>query len=836
MRRLCRFAAFCCSLVLSLLVSSNSSSALQRQASRSRVNASTPTIPAAPNQWAWVSGSLLVNQKSVPGTMGTPSATSMPGGTWKASTWVDNSGNLWLFGGEGWLTNQMWQYSPSTNQWTWMGGDPASSQGPGINDFQTVGGVYGTQGVPSPYNTPGQRYGAVSWTDHDGNFWLFGGFGYIGTEFGDLNDLWKYDPSAKEWEWVSGSNKFACPRGTTNRCGVSGVYGTLGTPDAGNVPGGRDGASGFIDAAGNLWMFGGFGYGSGQVTEFSDGELNDLWKFNPTSNQWTWMGGPSSPGQVQSAVFGTKGVFAAGNMPGIFSKAASWTDNNGHFWVFGTYNGDTELWEYDVSLNEWAWIGGDITCTLTSNCTQITNYGNLGSPAPDNFPGPRQDSAAWTDRAGNLWMFGGNGGMNELWRFDVASKQWTWMGGIKVPANGTPPGSIYGTLGTPWPGNIPGVRTASATWTDTQGNLWLFGGQGLGIPDGPNSPTDGAVNDLWVYQPSVDPLPTTATPVISVPSGSYDTIQTVNISDSTHGTFIFYTTDGTEPTTSSTIYTGPINVAANQTVKAYAIASGCYDSETANAAYTITDAAYPPPTISMLSPAFIASPGASFTLTITGTGFTTSSTAYWGSSALPTQALSSTQLAAQVPATYLLSPGISSITVQNPTPGGGTSGKLQFEVDSPYSGGVPAPVFSPSSTDVAAGSVATFAVTLPSSATSASAQCLNLPDGAACSYSASTQKLSITTAGSTPHGTYQVTIVFTETLPITVGWLLPFLLSPLALPRKRVTNRWTILAAAAVLSIAAMSAGCSGGGGAPIPTQTPTHEVTRSGTVTLTVH
>ena len=45
-----------------------------------------------------------------------------------------------------------------------------------------------------------------------------------------------------------------------NTCGQPGVYGTLGTPAAGNVPGGRFGAVSWTDSSGHLWLFGGLGH------------------------------------------------------------------------------------------------------------------------------------------------------------------------------------------------------------------------------------------------------------------------------------------------------------------------------------------------------------------------------------------------------------------------------------------------------------------------------------------------------------------------------------------------------------------------------------------------
>ena len=92
-----------------------------------------------------------------------------------------------------------------TGEWAWMGGSSVLTQN--SNGEKGQPGVYGTQGQPSAANIPGGRLGAVTWTDKDGHFWLFGGAGLDSTEtFGFLNDLWEFDPSTKEWTWVSGSN------------------------------------------------------------------------------------------------------------------------------------------------------------------------------------------------------------------------------------------------------------------------------------------------------------------------------------------------------------------------------------------------------------------------------------------------------------------------------------------------------------------------------------------------------------------------------------------------------------------------------------------------------
>ncbi len=61
----------------------------------------------------------------------------------------------------------------------------------------------------------------------------------------------------------------------------------------------------------------------------------------------------------------------------------------------------------------------------------------------------------------------------------------------------------------------------------------------------------------------------------------------VTLSDVSRGTTIYYTPDGSKPTTSSKLYMGPITVSANETINAIAVSNGATDSPVTSAAYTI---------------------------------------------------------------------------------------------------------------------------------------------------------------------------------------------------------------------------------------------------------
>ena len=248
----------------------------------------------------------------------------------------------------------------------------------------------------------------------------------------------------------------------------------------------------------------------------------------------------------------------------------------------------------------------------------------------------------------------------------------------------------------------------------------------------------------------------------------------------------------------------------------------------------------PAPVISGFSPAFTGAGNPAFTLTVNGSAFLANSTVYWGSTALATTYVSSSQLTAQVTASQIATAGVTAITVQTPAPGGGVSSAMQFEVDTAGSE-VTAPTITTATATVTAGSPASYTVTLPSTVIAATVACLNLPAGATCSYSDGV--LTIATSATTPAGVYQITVVFVETLPDTslAGILLPVLLLPLVIFRRRLAARgiW-VTACVGLVLMAATAAVCTGcarehSSSTTTTTQPLTHQVTSSIVVSLTV-
>jgi hypothetical protein len=353
-------------------------------------------------QWTWMGGSNLVGQSGVYGTLGEAASTNVPGARNGCVSWKDSSGAFWIFGGDGFDSqgteadmNDVWKYS--NGEWTWMGGSKIATQP----------GVYGTQGVAAPDNIPSARSLAVGAADSSGNFWLFGGNGYDSTgKAGELNDFWQY--SNGEWTWVSGSM-------LTNQGSVTG---TMGVPAAGNTPGSKLSALGWVDSSGNFWVYGGTGWGAPGVNTI----FGDLWEFS--NGEWTWISGSQQTG-FAPAVYGVKGVAAAANTPGWRQASITWSDASGNIWLFGGNSSGasgtggmcSDLWKY--SNGQWTWMAGP------NLAAQIGVYGTQGLPAPANVPGGRSTGLASIDPSGNVWLFGGFGNgpsgalgdFNDLWMY-----------------------------------------------------------------------------------------------------------------------------------------------------------------------------------------------------------------------------------------------------------------------------------------------------------------------------------------------------------------------------------------------------------------------------------
>ena len=400
--------------------------------------------------------------------------------------------------------------------------------------FSTTSALTSTTGVPNTTITypagPGARWGSVSWSDSSGNLYLFGGEGNATYPLGGLlNDLWKFTPTGYDTSYSTATLNYTGSYtyiGTwTNISGastanVSGNYGSQGIGNANNLPGGRWGAAYCSDSSGNLWMFGGQGYD----TNGNVGLLNDLWMYS--GGVWTWMGPSNSNVSQNDGVYGTLGS-SSGGTPGGRQTAVLWADNLGHLWLFGGLGLDSvgtqnpgsisslpsgstplgallnDLWEYDISSGTWTWVSGG---GATGTANQVGVYGTQQVAAAGMFPGSRWSSAGWSDSNGNLWLVGGwgygsalaqsTGFLDDIWEFHPSTGLWTWWkGSSNVNQTGNYPTYLPTSYGVPFVNNQPGGRSGVQFWpTDSNGYVWMFGGQGYD-----STGVNGYLGDLWMY-------------------------------------------------------------------------------------------------------------------------------------------------------------------------------------------------------------------------------------------------------------------------------------------------------------------------------------------------
>jgi len=192
--------------------------------------------------------------------------------------------------------------------------------------------------------------------------------------------------------------------------------------------------------------------------------------------------------------------------------------------------------------------------------------------------------------------------------FSVAAGSYSSAQSVSL-TDATSGAAIYYTTDGSTPTTASSVYSTPITVTTTQTINAIAVASGLAA-----SPVSSAA-----YQIAA---PTAATPVFSVAAGNYTSAQKVNITDATAGATIYYTTNGTVPTTSSTVYSGPITVGSTETLEAIAVAPNYSQSAAASATYTIN--------LTTANPAFSVAAGTYATAqTVTITDSTPGATIYY---------------------------------------------------------------------------------------------------------------------------------------------------------------------------------------------------------------
>ncbi len=508
-------------------------------------NISNVMIDCQHNDWIWINAPNTANNlgiASLPPATSPSKNTNVPGGRQFAANWTDSLGRKWIYGGWGLevtgktppdlpgLLDDLWLYDPGSNGWIPAGVPINSATQGGVTTNKADLTLDQSTDVAPGFN-PGGRWGGVSWSDGSGNLWLFGG--QVGS--GLMNDLWKFTPGGYD---VTTPAPPAQPTtigsytetGTWTQVKASAAanYGTQGVAAGTNLPGARWGAAYATNPAGTaVYAFGGQGLdGSGNL-----GLLNDLWKYDIGTGQWTWLGPSNSNVGQNNGAYGTQGAASATNAPGGRQQAMLWVDSSGNVWLFGGLGLDSagtrnpgalsglatgtatpdgallnDLWEYNAGTGQWTWISGN------NLADQTGVYGTAQVPAAGNLPGSRWGSVGFIDPLNNIWLISGwgygsanaqsTGYLNDVWQYVQSTGEWIWWkGSTDVNQKGSFPTDIPPSWGVPYVKNTPGGRFGAASWKqDSLHYFWIFGGEGFDI-----TATPGRLSDFLTYLPFPQP-------------------------------------------------------------------------------------------------------------------------------------------------------------------------------------------------------------------------------------------------------------------------------------------------------------------------------------------
>lgn len=335
-------------------------------------------------------------------------------------------------------------------------------------------------------NHPSPRQGAMLWNDKKGNIYMFGGEGIEETgEVGVFNELWSFNLITQSWELKKGNRKV---NQKVERYAKS-------IESINTQPEGRKGASTWVDKNGDLWMFGGRGFDN--VSNY-----DQMWHFSAKKNNWILMGGTDKTNQKNKV--SNKKENSTGSLPGARYGSAFWSDKDGNFWMFGgsVYSNEkakdsylADLWQFDFNKKTWILVAGPIEEDPKVSASDKEDFGRI--------PSARAQASSWYNSNNNsLYIYGGygldpkalgDGGLSDLWQFDIIAKRWILLKG----KSGHFEKSITGVTGVASDDVTPGFRHEAISWTDDLGDFWLFGGQRT---------TQNNImylnNDIWKYSPS----------------------------------------------------------------------------------------------------------------------------------------------------------------------------------------------------------------------------------------------------------------------------------------------------------------------------------------------
>ena len=423
------------------------------------------------NEWTWMRGNITTNRPAFFGKKGLETSTNIPEGKRNMVLWNEN-GIIKTFGGR---TNQrgntieIWKYNPVNNNFTWIDGRSLAFK-PWTGSETT--GYTEDENVPSIFNMdwPNSSVTSTTWGKKSNKLWFLS----RGTSHstGVYTDMWEYD--------VATSTNYKIKEQTDDII----TYGQLGVAADSNVPPYREDAC-LWETNTKLYLMGG---------NYNGNFYNDFWIFDKASKQWTWLNG-SKNNESPYSLYGPIGQIDATYYPRSRTQSITWVDEDENLWLFSGVNNESyylnDFWKYDAVNHIWTLMGGS-----QNNCSATAAY------FVDNYPPFLSKAIAWT-AGSDLFFYGGNtlirsatsntlttGVSSDIWKYNIPTNTWSKVLGNRRKSNF----ANYGLKQYGFTSNRPGARTRPGHWTDNYGNLWIYGGFGLG-----ETGTDNELFDLWKY-------------------------------------------------------------------------------------------------------------------------------------------------------------------------------------------------------------------------------------------------------------------------------------------------------------------------------------------------
>ena len=304
-----------------------------------------------------------------------------------------------------------------------------------------------------------------------------------------------------------------------------------------------------VDVMNNTFV-GGFGSldmdNEGMIANYTDCHvMNNLFYNSPTPDY-----GPQASQPITSNNYvGTAGISFVNAAAGDFHLQSGSTAAIGQgtatfpSTIFTTdKDGNTRTVPWDIGAYEFASGGADTTPPVLQNVTVAANGTTWIFTFNENV---RTAGAGWTTSM--------SGGALTLSGFSAS--------GLTITATGSR------TIGAEETGTISYVQPGNGVEDNPAGND-LVSVTGVVVSNGS---TQGRAE----------------TPVITPLGGPYFGTQSIAITDASPSPTIYYTTDGSSPTTGSTVYSGPFNISVGTAVRAIATSSGLATSLTASSNYEI---------------------------------------------------------------------------------------------------------------------------------------------------------------------------------------------------------------------------------------------------------